>query len=470
MIFSTLIFIATISLLVVFVQSSVYQPPAFSQQEMKPAGESTARRVPRRSFIEPIANEDGMILFDFWDGFSFFRDPWVAAPSITRDRDGLGPLYNARSCKACHNSGGRGKLGESGEIAKMSLLFRFLKDDGNVDSRYGGQLQPFSVRLSHSRIKTPTIAEGQVIVHYDLIEGKYDDGTPYTLRKPRYELIDLGYGKIDKDSFISARYAPAIYGMGLLDAINEEDLLAQEDTHDKNKDGISAKYNRVENVKTGELAIGRFGFKGLHPTLEQQVAGAFLNDIGITNPVFKSENCLSHQTGCNQAASIEPASILDIPKKLFEPTLYMSQTVTVPPARKLKSKKAQQGRKHFYQLNCNGCHTPSYTTSSDYPVDKLANQKIWPYTNLALHDMGEGLADRGTENQANGSEWRTPPLWGIGLQKRIQGFEGYLHDGRAKTIEEAVLWHSGEAKKQQQAFKALSLQERESLIYFLKQI
>ncbi|KZN63009.1 di-heme oxidoreductase family protein [Pseudoalteromonas luteoviolacea] len=447
-----------------------YQPPEFSEYEMKPGGDTTARRVPKRSFIEPIANENGMILFDFWDGFSFFRDPWVAAPSITRDRDGLGPLYNARSCKACHNSGGRGKLAESGEMAKMALLFRFLKADGSVDSMYGGQLQPFSVRLSHSKIQSPVIAEGNVTVHYEMLEGSYDDGSKYTLRKPRYELANLGYGPHDNDSFLSARYAPAIYGMGLLDAIDEADLIAQEDRKDKDENGISAKYNRVLNVKTGELAIGRFGFKGLHPTLEQQVAGAFVNDIGITNPIFKQENCLEHQVGCAQAASVESKTIFDIPQKLFAPTFYMSQTVTVPPARKLQAKKAQLGRKHFYKLNCHSCHTPSYTTSKDYPVKTLANQRIWPYTNLALHDMGEGLADKGKENEALGSEWRTPPLWGIGLQKRIQGFEGYLHDGRARTIEEAVLWHGGEAGQSQQAFKALSKSDRESLIYFLKQI
>lgn len=445
--------------------------PHYHKSEQKPAGEATARSLKLRTFIEPAANVPRMEQLDFWDGFSFFRDPWVASPSITRDRDGLGPLFNARSCKACHIDGGRGKLAQSGELSKPALLFRFLQNNAYTgDKNYGGQLQPLAVRLSHHKITQPVKGEAQVRVFYDEVKGKYNDGSVYSLRKPRYEIENLAYGPLQAQTRLSARYAPAVYGMGLLDAIKESDLLAQQDITDEDNDGISGKYNLVKNKLTGDTQIGRFGFKGLHATLEQQVAGAFVNDIGITNPIFKNETCLAHQTGCLQAASIDPPQVLDIPKKLHDLTVYMSQTMAVPPARDLQSKKAQQGRTLFYELACDTCHTPSYITDEQYPVKALAGQKIWPYTDLALHDMGPDLADQGIENLAQGNEWRTPPLWGIGLQKRVQGFEAYLHDGRARTIEEAILWHGGEAQASQTAFKNLDMKQRQALLHFIKQI
>lgn len=438
--------------------------------ELKPGGEATGR-LNYRTFIMPVENVPRMAQLDFWDGFSFFRDPWVASPSITKDRDGLGPLFNARSCKTCHADGGRGRPSKHGEIAEPALLFRFLQANASKgDSRYGGQLQPLAIRLSHEKLTKPVQGEAQVRVFYEEITGHYDDGETYTLRKPRYELGNLAYGPLDKGTYLSARYAPAIYGMGLLDAISGSDLLKLEDINDRDGDGISGKYNRVTDAVSGEKRIARFGFKGLHTTLEQQVAGAFVNDIGITNPIFKEETCLAHQVACLQGASIDPVHVLDIPKKLHDLTVYMSQLVAVPPARDLQSRKAKQGRMLFYKLQCQQCHTPSFTTDTSYELKALAGQTIWPYTDLALHDMGEGLADKGIENQALGSEWRTPPLWGIGLQHRVQGFSAFLHDGRARTIEEAVLWHGGEAKPHQQAFKLLTKPQRDALLYFLEQI
>ncbi|TMO55615.1 di-heme oxidoredictase family protein [Pseudoalteromonas phenolica] len=443
---------------------------ASNEQAAKPGGDATGR-LNYRSFVEPAKNIPRMEQLDFWDGFSFFRDPWVASPSITRDRDGLGPLFNARSCKTCHADGGRGRPSKHGEIAEPALLFRFLQANASKgDSRYGGQLQPLAIRLSHEKLTKPVQGEAQVRVFYEEITGHFADGETYTLRKPRYEIENLAYGPLDKGTYLSARYAPAVYGMGLLDAIQEKDLLNLEDINDANKDGISGKYNQVIDAVSGKKRIGRFGFKGLHSTLEQQVAGAFVNDIGITNPIFKDETCLVHQVACKQAGSVDPEHVLDIPEKLHDLTVYMSQLIAPPPARDLQSSKSKQGQTLFYKLQCQQCHTPSFTTDTSYQVKALAGQTIWPYTDLALHDMGEGLADKGVENLASGSEWRTPPLWGIGLQHRVQGFSAFLHDGRARTIEEAVLWHGGEAQPHQQKFKSLTKQQRAALLYFLKQI
>ncbi|MBQ4860155.1 hypothetical protein J8L98_00435 [Pseudoalteromonas sp. MMG013] len=463
---------------ILFVGAALYKvaesfgdTPQFSASELKPGGETTRKSVSHRTFVYPAENVPIMTQLDFWDGFSFFRDPWVASPAITKDRDGLGPLFNARSCKTCHVDGGRGKPPKHGELAPPALLFRFLNIKSYMaDSRYGGQLQPLNVRLSHANLDGPVKGEGQVRVFYDQIVGTYTDGTEYTLRKPRYQFENYHYGQMDSDSRLSARYAPAVYGMGLLDAIKAEDLLVQEDIDDLDGDGVSGKYNFVVDAIDQTRQIGRFGFKGLHSTLEQQIAGAFVNDIGITNPIFEQEQCLPHQVRCQQAADVDPNGTLDIPKKLHDLTVFMGQTIAVPPARDLTSDQAIQGRKLFYQIGCNTCHTPSYITDPDYAIAAIAGQKIWPYTDLALHDMGEGLADEGIENSATGIEWRTPPLWGIGLQKRVQGFAAYLHDGRARTIEEAVLWHGGEAKSHQQKFIDLKITEREALLHFINQI
>ncbi|WP_440056704.1 di-heme oxidoreductase family protein (plasmid) [Pseudoalteromonas sp. T1lg65] len=444
--------------------------PDISSKERFPAGDATASKLNKRTFIEPVGNVNTMALLDFWNGFSFFRDPWVAAPAITTDRDGLGPLYNARSCKACHLDGGRGKLPKQGQAATPALLFRFLPLENNLNtSPFGGQLQPFAVRLSHSELIKQSQGEGNFIVSYQFIDGQFDDGTRYQLRKPSYQYQgEFGKALANARVGVSARYAPAIYGMGLLDAIDQDSLLSMQDPEDENGDGVSARYNLVKNVQNGALEVGRFGFKGLHPTLEQQIAAAFVNDIGITNHLFTKENCLDHQLGCQQAAKFSAG--LDIPKKLHDLTLYMSQLVTVPPVRDLDSATAQQGRRLFYQLNCHSCHTPTLTTSPRYPIKALAGQEIWPYSDLALHDMGEGLADEGYENLASGREWRTAPLWGIGMQLRVQGYQAYLHDGRARSIEEAILWHGGEAASHQQAYKSLNKAQRDVLLYFLNQI
>ncbi|OUL57858.1 di-heme oxidoredictase family protein [Pseudoalteromonas ulvae] len=444
--------------------------PEFSDSELRPGGEATLKRVNTRTFIHPSGNLSIDHELEFWDGLSFFRDPWVASPAITADRDGLGPLYNARSCKACHSRGGRGRLVTEGVSSPMALLFRLGHgEQQRPDPIYGAQLQTFAVLTPTNSPKLQ--AEGQVELQYEFIEGQFADGTRYQLRKPSYRIVNLSQGELHQETQISPRYAPAIYGMGLLDAIDTQDLLSLEDEFDSNNDGISGRYNRVPDVLTGEMSVGRFGFKGLHPTLNQQIAGAFVNDIGITNPYFRKETCQSTQLAClAEAKRVKGEEQPEIPTKLLQTTEFMSAQLAVQPTRNLKSAEAQSGRETFYQLGCHLCHQPSFKTRVDYSLPELAGQVIWPYTDLALHDMGEELADGKREHLANGREWRTAPLWGIGLQHRIQGYQAYLHDGRARTINEAILWHGGEAKTSQEKYLAISASEREALLFFLTQI
>jgi len=455
--------------------------PVFSKSEVKTAGGITHKRL-YATYLYPGEKLSNKQRLDFWTGFSFFRDPWVAAPSATGNRDGLGPLFNTRSCIACHTAGSRAKIDKAGQILPLSLVVRLGSKDAkisSVDPVYGGQIQPRSTsyRLTGADMVkkhayTDNVGEAWLDKSYSKISGSFADGEAFELLKPNYQLTKLAYGELAPHIGISVRLAPNIFGMGLLNAIKSDDLLKQEDSEDSNSDGISAKYNRVPNVITGEIELGRFGFKAKQPNLHQQVAAAFRDDIGITNTSFSDESCTKTQVACNYAAEYGGHSLadLEIPDNRLDLTVTFNELLGVPPARKLLSKTVQAGRTLFYQARCQQCHTPSYITDENYPVKELAKQTIWPYTDLALHDMGEGLADGVYEFNANGQEWRTPPLWGIGLQQYKTGQQRFLHDGRARTISEAILWHGGEAEPAKQAYIALTKQQRDALVKFVKAI
>lgn len=447
--------------------------PPVQMSELKPGGALTSKRLSERSYIYPGPGLTGKQQLDFWTGFSLFRDPWVIAPSSTKDRDGLGPLFSTRSCISCHLGGARGHQAEEGISAPSAMIVRigprFQKSDYS-DIHYGGQIQPRYIKITHPSIQNELKGEAKIELSYQNIKGIYSDGSEYWLRKPTFKLVEKAYGELSEGSAPSYRLAPAIYGLGLLDAIDESDLLKMEDVGDADGDGISPAYNRVVNVKTGKTKLGRFGLKGNHPTLEQQVAAAFRDDIGITNSLFPTESCLAHQLGCRQAASIDGSTDVEIPEKLLRLVNTFSLGVAVPPARQLDSEKVLAGRELFYAAQCQHCHTPSYRTNESYPIKALAGQQIWPYTDLALHDMGAELGEDAWEKNANPREWRTPPLWGLGLRQKYQKDAVFLHDGRARNITEAILWHGGEAEMSQQYFINLSQVERQQLVAFLKAI
>ncbi len=454
--------------------------PEFDVAEHNSAGGMTTRRL-YASYIYPGNNVSRTMQLNFWTGFSLFRDPWVAAPSATGNRDGLGPLFNTRSCVACHTAGSRAKIDETGLMLPLSLVVRLGSTNPDIsssDPTYGEQIQPRAVRYRVAKNKRQdsayieNIGEAWLNKSYQVITGKFADGTSYELLKPSYELTKLAYGPLASHVGLSVRLAPNVFGLGLLNAIKTEDLLSQEDIDDSDNNQISAKYNRVLNVVTNEMEIGRFGFKAKQPNLRQQVAAAFRDDIGITNSLFPKETCSDKQVACKSAVQYGGHSLdnLEIPDNRLNLTVTFNELLGVPPARQLASEQVQLGRKVFYQSQCHQCHTPSYITDENYPVKALAKQKIWPYTDLALHDMGEGLADGVYEFDASGREWRTAPLWGIGLQKTNTGQQRFLHDGRARTINEAILWHGGESETSKQMYLKLSKEQRDALILFIKAI
>ena len=423
-------------------------------------GDTTAFTAGRNAFELSARNLTNDLRRIFEVGDSFFNQNWVTAPSSTEARDGLGPTHNALSCSSCHSHDGREKPPDSPSDPERGLLLRLSVPglDGPEDEpTYGEQLQDRAV------LGVPV--EGRIVIIYEEVQGRYPDGTAYTLRRPGYSVEDLAFGPLHPEVQVSPRIAPATIGMGLLEAIPEERVLALADPDDANGDGISGRANFVWDIRRGGPALGRFGWKANQPTVEQQVASAFLGDIGVTSSLFPDENCPSSQGACRQAPNGGDPEIPD--SRLEKVTLYI-QTLAVPAMRDTEDQDVQQGARLFVQSQCSVCHAPRHETGDTHPVAPLRGQAVFPYTDLLLHDMGAGLADHRPDGRASGTEWRTPPLWGIGLVETVNGHTMFLHDGRARSIEEAILWHGGEAEESREHFMGLTEQERKALIRFLR--
>ena len=401
---------------------------------------------------------------DFGIGNSFFRQSWVSAPASTTARDGLGPFYNAVACSSCHFKDGRGRTPNfDGETAR-GLLLRLSIDgfdpygNSNPDPIYGHQLQDNAI-LGQTE-------KGKFNITYQNISETYADGTVVILKKPIYQLYNLGYGALFGNVKISPRIANQIIGLGLLEAIDENTLLDFADINDGNNDGISGKPNYVYDVATNTQKLGRFGWKANQPTVIQQVASAFGGDMGITTSFFPTENC-PPGVDCNSIPNGGFPEITDL--NLYRVALY-SSTLAVPVRRNFNNQNVLNGKKTFETIGCASCHKPKIQTGNNHPIVALRNQTIRPFTDLLLHDMGTELADNAPDFLASGSEWKTPPLWGIGLIQTVNGHSNLMHDGRAKTIEEAILWHGGEGQNSKNSYKQLNFQKRTELLAYLNSL
>jgi CxxC motif-containing protein (DUF1111 family) len=427
-------------------------------------GETTVFDATRQAFSLPAANLREEHRASFFVGNSFFNQNWVIAPSSTAARDGLGPLFNARSCSACHFKDGRSRPPEAGASAD-TLVLRISRSGTNAvggpnpDPVYGGQIQTVSV--------PGVLPEADVRVNYIAVEGHYPDGDAYTLRKPVVDIRDPRYGPVRSDLLTSSRMAPVMIGLGLLEAIPESALHALEDPDDRDGDGISGRLNLVWDHVAGSLRVGRFGWKAEQPSILQQTAGAFIEDIGITSDLFLRENHTATQMGAiDQPSGGSP----EISRQILDAVVLYASTLAVPAQRDTDSAIVQNGSRLFKSLGCAACHLPNLQTGEKAGFQELSHQSIQPFTDLLLHDMGEGLADHRPTFLANGREWRTPPLWGLGLIEKVNGHTFLLHDGRARNIVEAILWHDGEGNRAQAGFRQLPRAEREALVSFLESL
>lgn len=427
-------------------------------------GGSTSRvSANRNSFSLPAPGLTDEERRTFEVGDSFFTQNWVTAPASTDARDGLGPLFNAQACSSCHLFDGRGIPPDpDGDDAALGLLFRLSvpgSDDVTgeplPDPVYGGQLQ--------DRAILGVAPEGQMGIEYELVAGEYADGTPYELRRPEYFIDEPMLGAPSVDLLIGPRLAPQVIGMGLLEDIPDEAILAVADPDDEDGDGISGRPNAVWSVREEATVLGRFGWKANVGTVEEQVAGAFLGDIGITSSLHPYENC-GEVAECAAAPDGGSPEVTD--ERLAAVTHYQ-RTLSVPAMRDATDPIVLEGSAVFDDLGCQSCHVREFRTGES-DVETLADQVIHPFTDLLLHDMGDGLADGRPDFAATGSEWRTPPLWGIGLIDEVNGERFLLHDGRARTLEEAILWHGGEAQAAADGFRELEAAKRAALLVFLE--
>jgi len=432
--------------------------------EANPGGATTDQRFDRDAFSQPAANLAFAQQSDFAVGNGVFRKLWVSAPSSTRASDGLGPLFNARGCQECHIKDGRGHPPADGAGDAVSFLLALGYPDGEVGP-YGIQLQDFAVNALP--------AEGRVEVTYTEEVIELAGGETAMLRTPHYTISDLAYGPIGGDTLIGPRVAPQMIGLGLLEAIHENDILAQADADDADGDGISGRPSWVTDLITGETVLGRFGWRASRPTVAQQSAAAFSNDMGLSNIWFPDGHgdCTAEQADCLAAPVGAAPGEVEVAQELFDLVVFYSSHLAVPGRRDYDDPEVLAGKELFYEAGCTACHTPKYVTSNDSSVpDALSRQLIWPYTDLLLHDMGDGLADRTVDGDVADREWRTPPLWGIGLTETVSGHTLLLHDGRARNLLEAVLWHGGEGEESRDAVIEMTPEERAALLRFLESL
>lgn len=420
-------------------------------------GDLTVDDDTSRAFAQPAPNLPPRQLRDFTFGNRLFNTNWVIEPASVASLDGLGPRFNRVSCSACHTRDGRGRTPDSPDDPLDSALVR-LSVPGvgphggpNPHPAYGDQLQ--------ERANPGVEPEGRTILTWRETSGSFADGQTYTLREPVLRFADLAHGPMGDDTMTSLRVASPVHGVGLLEAVTDEAILALADPDDADGDGISGRPNRVWDHERGEHRLGRFGWKANQPTIRQQTTAAAHGDIGLTSPMFPRE------AGAD-ADDVET----DLSGEQLDKLVFYLRTLAVPAARNADDPRVQRGESIFHAVGCASCHTPSLRTGPAAPLPQLANQTIYPYSDLLLHDMGEGLADGRPDFDATGSEWRTPPLWGIGLTETVNGHTRFLHDGRARNLTEAILWHGGESERSKEAFRALPAPDRDALIAFLESL
>ena len=425
-------------------------------------GKATVRDITVNAFGHPAPGLERDQRLLFFVGNSFFKKNWVQAPASTAARDGLGPLFNARSCGGCHFKDGRGRPPEEGEVG-TGLLVRLGHPSGDGtwqdDPIYGDQLQDQAL---------PGLrAEGRLGIQWSEEEVTFADGSTVRLRAPSFAVEQPAFGDPAPGLRLSPRLAPQLIGLGLLEAVPEQVVLESADPDDADGDGISGRPNRVWDVEAGEHVLGRFGWKANQPTVLQQVAGAFAGDIGITSDLFPDVICARGDDAC---AASPNGGEPEIDRDDLDKTVLYSATLAVPMQRDHEDPQVVRGRRLFFEVGCESCHRARLETGEHPTLPALSYQTIRPYTDLLLHDMGPDLADGRPDGEADGSEWRTPPLWGLGLLGTVSGPPALMHDGRARTVMEAILWHGGEGEASRDRVRELPLDDRLALVRFLESL
>ncbi len=423
-----------------------------------PGGATTYTSIFSGSFEQPSTNMNAAEIARHAAGDAGFERIFVTSPAPVNQ--GVGPIFNHVSCVSCHPKNGKSVQPTSGLDLK-GLLFRV--SIPRADESQGPMPVPGLGGQFQQRAILGTTSEGSAQISFSETTHTFSDGTPYALRKPTYTLTSTT-ATIPANMMVSPRIAQQVIGLGLLEAISETDIIAQQDINDVNGDGISGKANRVFNPVNNLFELGRFGWKANNASLLEQTAGAIHQDIGITSYIFPQESASGQvqDDGLTDDPEIDSQSLVNL--------AFYVQSLAVPKRRFFNDANTNNGKKIFFNIGCNNCHTQKYITGNSSPFTFLNNQTIYPYTDMLLHDMGNDLADGRPDFLANGNEWRTPPLWGIGLSELVNGHTSLLHDGRARNILEAIMWHGGEAESQINKVSKLSKKDREDLVKFVSSL
>ena len=445
-------------------------------QKLNPltGGDTTFRgAVSSHSFSHPPHNLSPLKRADFLIGDSLFQRAWISSPSSLKSSDGLGPLFNARSCQSCHIKDGRGHLPKPGDLGTRSVIVKL-----GLSAKKENALQPeptYGLQF-HDRGHPSVDPEGHYEIAYFNRFLSMEGHRQVRLKKPQVVFSKLAYGPMDPKTVTSLRVAPPMIGLGLLEALDEKDIATRHDPDDHNQDGISGRLSQIK--KESGWRLGRFGWKASKPTLHHQNLGAFFMDMSMTSTLhsYPAGDCTEKQIQCQQLAqeAYREDSSDDISSELAQLILFYTQNLA-PPRRNIPQdpKEQQQilaGERLFYESGCESCHRAKYLTSTHHPLPHLRSQEIYVYSDLLLHDMGPDLDDGFSTPHAYSYEWRTPPLWGIGYTQTINPKAGFLHDGRATTLEEAILWHGGEAQRSKELFILLSKDKKEQLLLFLESL
>jgi CxxC motif-containing protein (DUF1111 family) len=438
------------------------EPPPIG---VKLGGETSRPAAGPDSFALPAANLPKELLERFFAGQRLFNIAFVKAPSPVPGLAGLGPTFNRPSCGACHTRDGRGQPPAGPDDALMQMVVRLGVVEpgrlpfGKPHPRYGNQLNDRGIE--------GVPAEGRAVIAWEEIAGRYADGETYKLRRPRVSFEKLAFGPLGERAALSLRIAPQLVGMGLLEAVPERVVRAWAEANRARADGVRGRARDVASAGTAGPSLGRFGWRAAEVSVRAQIASALINDMGLTTSLHPEKNCPPVQTACRAA---DPGPRPNVSDEALDTMTFYVSTLAVPERRDADKPEVMGGEKIFSAIGCAACHRPMMKTGTHPTIPFLSNQTIRPFTDLLLHDMGEGLADSLAEERLSGRLWRTAPLWGIGLVPAVSGHENYLHDGRARGLAEAILWHGGEAERARERFRALPKADRDALIAFLRSL
>ena len=438
------------------------------------AGTFTIERFDKAAYSEPAAVLNSKQRQLFMAGRSVFHRQWASVNSLNGDW-GLGPTFIADRCSVCHVNVGRGSPPASRDEQLVSMLVRLsVPGEGphgapNPHSVYGDQLQNRSldgrnVDLAYAGAAVP--AEAEVYLDWEERTMSFTDGETAVLRKPRVRIEGLNFGPLGADIMMSLRIAQPMVGMGFLDAVPEETLLAL--SRRQKAQGFDGRPNYVWDAVNKRISLGRFGWKANQPSLKQQTAAAALGDMGVASTLFPNQNCPPVQEIC---ARHLPGNVPEIIDHEIETVEIWLRGLAVPARRNMADPEIRRGEKLFAEAQCAACHVPEMKTAQKFPpLPQLANQTFRAYTDLLLHDMGEELADGRPDFKAGPRDWRTPALWGLGLSQAVSGSNALLHDGRARNVAEAILWHGGAAEVSREAYRNMSKADRDALVRFVEAI